>query len=116
MGHSYTRIRRTFFAEKMHSINFTKVNTKFCANLRYNGANNNLFVNITEIHKSKAKDSEIVPNNLGLGNVSKDFLASKMKKTGFNGHIYDFNVDYGALDVDDMLEIHKYFMRKNDMV
>ena len=79
----------SLFAEKMHSINFTKVNTKFCASLRYNGANNYLFVNITEIHKSKAKDSEIVPNNLGLENVSKDFLASNMKKNGFNGHIYD---------------------------
>ena len=35
----------------------------------------------------------IIPNNLCLGNVSKDFWASNMKKTGFNGYIYDFSVD-----------------------
>ena len=38
-------------AEKIYSINLTKVNTKFCLNLHYNGANSCLFVNGTEIHK-----------------------------------------------------------------
>ena len=68
--------------EKMYLTNFTKVNTKFCLSLHYNGENSYLFVNSTEIHKFKAKDSMIVPNNLCLGNVSKDFSASNMKKTG----------------------------------
>ena len=67
-------------AEKMYSINFTKVNIKFCLSLHYNGANSYLFGNGTEIHKFTVKDSEIVPNNLCLGNVSKVFLASNMKK------------------------------------
>ena len=80
-----------------------------------------MFVNGTEIHKFIAKDSEIVPNNLCLGNVSKDFSAinrkkQNKKKTGFNGHIYDFSLDYDAIDVDDILDIHKYLMRKNDIV
>ena len=64
----------------MYSINFTKVSTKFCLSLHYNGANSYFFVNSTEIHKFTAKDSMTVPNNLCLGNVSKDFLASNMKK------------------------------------
>ena len=75
-------------AEKMYSINFTKFNTKFCLSLHYNAANNYLFVNATEIHKFKVKHSEIVPNNLCLGNVLKDFSASNMKKNVFNGNIY----------------------------
>ena len=100
----------------MYSINFTRINTKFCLSLHYNGANSYLFVNGTEIHKFTAKDSEIVPNNLGLDNVSKKFSASKMKKTGFNGHIYNFSVDYDAIDVDDILDIHKYLMKQNDIV
>ena len=100
----------------MYSINFTKVNTKFCLSLHYNGANSYLFVNGTEIHKFTAKDSMIVPNNLYLGNVSKDFSASNMKKSGFNGHIYDFSVDYDATDVDDILDIYKYFMKKNGIL
>ena len=35
-----------------------------------------------------------------------------MKKTGFNGYVYDFSVDYGATDVDDIKNIHKYLMKK----
>ena len=35
-----------------------------------------------------------------------------MKKNGFNGHIYDFSVDGDAIDVDNILDIHKYSMKK----
>ena len=38
------------------------------------------------------------------------------KKTGFNGYGYDFNVDYDAADADDIKDIHKYLMKKNDIV
>ena len=103
-------------AGKMYSIKFPKVNTKFCLSLHYNGANYYLFVNGTEIHKFLAKDSMIAPNNLCLGNVSKDSSASNMKKAGFNGEIYDFSVDYDSTDVDDIKVIHKYLMKKNDIV
>ena len=102
--------------EKMYSINFTKRYTKICLSLHYNEANSYLFVNGTEIHKFKARDSEIVPNNLCLGNVSKDISASNMKKTGINGHIYDFSDDFDAHDVDDILDIHNYLMKKNYIV
>ena len=103
-------------AEKMYSINFTKVNTRFCLSLHYNGNDRYLFVNDTEIIKFKAKDSIIVPNNLGLGNVSKDFSGSNMKKTGFNGYIYDVSVDYDSIDVDNIKDIHKYLVKKNGIV
>ena len=36
-----------------------------------------------------------------------------MKKTGLNGYVYDFSVDYDATAVDDILDIHKYLMKKN---
>ena len=41
--------------EKMYSISFTKVNTKFCLSLHYNGDDSHLFVNGTEIIKFKLK-------------------------------------------------------------
>ena len=46
----------------------------------------------------------------------KIFLKVTWKKTGFNGHIYDFSVDYNAIDVDNILDIHKYLMKKNGIV
>ena len=38
------------------------------------------------------------------------------RKTGFNGYVFDFSVDYDATDVDDKLDIHKNLMKKNDIV
>ena len=35
-----------------------------------------------------------------------------MKKIGFNGYVYDFSVDYAATDVDGIIYIHKYLMKK----
>ena len=59
----------SIYAKKLYSINFTGNNKKFCLRLHYNGAHNYLFVNGTEIHKFKAKDSEIVATPLCLGNI-----------------------------------------------
>ena len=84
--------------------------------LHYNGDNSYLFVNDTEIHKSKAKDSEIVTTPLCLGNISKDYSVDNMKKTGLNGYVYDFSVDYDTIAVDDILNIDKYLMEKNGIV
>ena len=99
-------------AEKMHSKNFTVTKKKFCLSLHYNGANSYSFVNGTEIYKFKAKDSEIVARPLCLGNISKNWSTDNMKKTGFNGYIYDLSVDYDATDIDDIKDIHNYLMNK----
>ena len=71
-----------------------------------------MFINSTEIYKFKAKDSEIVASPLCLGNISKDWSVDNMKKTGFNGYVYDFSVDYNSIAVDDIKDIHKYLMKK----
>ena len=74
----------------MYSINFINTNEKCCLSLYYNGVNSYLFVNGTEICKFKATDSK--------------------------EYIYDFSVDYDATDVDDIKDIHKYLMKKNNIV
>ena len=73
-----------------------------------------MFVNGTEIYKFKAKDSDIVATQLCLENISKDWSVDSMKKTGFNGYVYDFSVDWDSTDVDDIKDIHKYLRKKND--
>ena len=72
-------------------------------------------MNGTEIYKFKANDSEIVTSQC-LGNISKDWSADNMKKTGFTGYVYDFSSDYDSTDVDDIKDIQKYLMKKNDIV
>ena len=75
-----------------------------------------MFVNGTESYKFKAKYSEIVATPLCLGKISKDWSVDDMKKTEFNSYVYDFSVDYDAIVVDDILDIHKYFMKNNNMI
>ena len=95
----------------MCSINFRVTKKNFFLSLHCNGANSYLFVNRTESYKFKAKDSEIVATLLCLGNISKDWSIDNMKKTGFNGYIYDFSVGYHATDVDYIKDIHEYLMK-----
>ena len=84
--------------------------------MHFDAANSYLFVNGKEIHKFKAKDSEIVVTPLYLGNISKDWSVDNMKKARLNRYVYDFSVDYNAAAVDDILNIHNYVMIKNDKV
>ena len=112
----------------MYSTNFTKENTKFCLSLHYNGADSYLFVNGKEIVKFKAKDSEITPYPLCLGKISKDWSIDNIKKTSLQGYVYDlsvtslqgyvydFSVDYDAISVSDILDIHKHLMEKNKII
>ena len=100
----------------MYSINFTEKNKQFCLSLHYNKANSYLFVNSTEIHKFKAKDSEILAYSLCLGNISKDWSVDNMRKTGLKDYVYDSSTDYNYIPVSDILDIHKYLMKKNGIV
>ena len=102
-------------AEKKFSINFSKDNIKCCLSLHYNGANSYLFVNGTEIIKFKAKGSEIVASRLCLGNISKDWSTDNIKSS-FTGYVYDFSLDYDAIDVDNIKDIPKYLMKKNNIL
>ena len=102
----------------MYSVNFTENNNIFRLSLHYNGADSYLFVNGKKMIKFKAKDSDIVSNTLCLGNISEDFSVNNMTglKTRLKGYVYDFSVDYYAIAVNNILDIHKYLMEKNNII
>ena len=66
-----------------YSINFTKYSKNFSLSLHHNGENSYIFVKGVEIHKFKAKGSEIKATLLCSGNISKDFLVDIMKNKNF---------------------------------
>ena len=80
--------------------------------MHYNRRNSYLLVNGTEICKFKV----IVASPLCLGNISKDWSNDNMKKTGLTGYVYDFSADYNTVTLDDIKDIHKYLMKKNEIV
>ena len=68
-----------------------------------------------EIIKFKPKEYEIKATPLCLVNVSKGFSVDNMKKTGFYEYVYDLSVDYDASVANDILDIHKYLMKKHNI-
>ena len=87
---------------------------KICLSLHYNGTDG--YSKFKLIFEFKKTGSEINAIPLCLGNISKDFSVNIMKKTSLNGYVYDFSVDYDPIAVDDILDIHKYLMKKNGIV
>ena len=100
-------------AEETYSINYAESRKTFLS-LYNNEAASYLFVNGVGIQKLKAKDPEINAIPLWLGNISNNFSVDHAKKTGFNGYVYNFSVDYDAIAVDDILNIHNYLMKNHD--
>ena len=55
-----------------------------------------LFANAEKIYQFKAKYFKIKKCSMCLGNISGDFPANNMKKTGLNRCLYNFAVEYKA--------------------
>ena len=51
-----------------------------------------------------------------LENISKDLSVDNMKTTGLKGYGYDFSVDCDSIAVSYISDIHKYLMKKNDII
>ena len=83
--------------------------------MRYNGTNSYIFVNEVKTHKFKAKVSEINAAPLCLGNASNDFSVNNIQKIGLYWYAYNFLVDYESIYADDILDIHKCSMVKNNL-
>ena len=60
------------------------------------------------MYQFKAKDSEIKPFPLCLGNISNGFTIDSMKKTGLKQFI---SVDYNAIKAKNILDIHRYLIK-----
>ena len=76
-----------------------------------------MFVNDTNVYKFKVKDSKIKDYALCLSKVSKDFTINNMNinnmnKTGLKGVVIFFPVDFNPIDNSNVLDIHKYLMKK----
>ena len=52
---------------------------------------------------------------LCLGNISGDFSANNMKKNRCVECVYNFSVGHKTLDTSDIIDIHKYLMKKHNM-
>ena len=84
--------------------------------LHYNDDNSYLFVNGKEIYKFKASTKSVsFPSQCSLGSIYNKFDYVESKEVSFKGNVYDFSLDYEAIDKSNILNIHKYLMIKNNV-
>ena len=103
-------------SEKRFSINFSKVNTKFCFSLYYNAYNSYLLVNGKEIFTFKADIKNVnFSTQFCDGSISNGFSGTESREVSLNGNVYDFSVDWNSIDKSDILNIHKYLITKNNI-
>ena len=80
--------------------------------LHYTHENSYSFVNRKEIFRFKADNKNVnFPTQFCLVTISNKFGYINSRK--FN--LYDFSVDYNAIDKSDILNIHKNLMVKNNV-
>ena len=106
----------TIYAEKLFHNNFTEFGVKFVLSTHYNGDNSYLFANGRQELKFKATDDQIINEKLCLGNLSSERTTDESEKTGLYGNIYDFVVDYKAINgVKPIYDMHRYLMTKHNI-
>ena len=107
----------TIRAEARHHIDFTESGKRFLLSLHYNGSNSFLLVNKVKKYQfnisNKAKDSEIKPHTLCLGNISKYFRFNNIKKkNSIKGDVWAFFVDYDHINSSNILDIHRFLKKE----
>ena len=76
-----------------------------------------LFVNGKQELKFKCKTDQLVKEQLCLGNISDQWTKSESEKIGLYGNIYDFVVDYKAINgAKQIYDMHRYLMTKHNIV
>ena len=92
-------------AAAKYPVNFTQSGKRFVLTLHYNRNNSFLFVNATKVYQFNY--------TLCLSNISKHATINDMKKeTGLKGVVKLFSVDFNPIDTNDILDIHRYLMKR----
>ena len=99
-------------AEALCSINFTQPNKRFVLSLYYNVSNSFLSANATNLYQFNATSPEIKYYAFCLVKFSKDFTNNDLGKRWLKWLEFFFSVDFNPFDTNDILDIHKYLMKK----
>ena len=75
-----------------------------------------MLINGKEINKFKPKNKTVnFPTQFCLGNIYIRFDAVDSREVTLKGNVFDFSVDYNAIDKSDILNIHKYLIINNNI-
>ena len=105
-----------FTVEQKVCINFTNENTEFSLSLYCSGDANYSFINGKKMFKFKTGNKNICfPTQFCLDNISKKFEVTESGKVSSKRNVYDFSVDYNAINKYVTYNIHKHLMIKSNL-
>ena len=64
----------------------------------------------------KSKELQNKTISIIFGKYFKRLYNGENEITGLNGNMYKFSISYETIDVSDIVSIHKYLMKKHDIV
>ena len=84
--------------------------------LHYRGDNCYFLLTKKEIFKFKADNENVsFPTQSCLGSTSMESGTTESREVSLGGNVYDFSVDYNAIDKCEISNIYKYLMVKNNI-
>ena len=102
--------------EKKFSINFRRENTKSLSSFHVNGDNSYfLLMEKKSLNLNLINKNFNFPTQFCLRSKSNGFGATESREVSLKGDVYDFPVEYSAIDQSDKLNIPKYLMVQNCM-
>ena len=104
----------TLTAEAEYTINFSEHQNKFCVSIYYNGSKRFLLVDKVKIYQFKGKDSTKI-HIYYVWVIFKKILQLVIWKNPTIFICVWFSTDFGCIDADMILDIHKYLMKKYDI-
>ena len=69
-----------------------------------------MYSNGVKIYQFKANDSGTKLYSLCLGKISRDYTVDNMKKTGLNGYVFGFSVDWNTIGVTVIWNVQNYLI------
>ena len=69
-----------------------------------------MYSNGGKIYQFKANNSETKLYSLCLGKISRDYTVDNKKKTGLNGYVFDFSVDWNTIGVTVIWNVQNYLI------
>ena len=103
-------------AIQFNNKTIVKQKRKVCLSLHCNVDNSYFFVNGKEKYKFKASNKNVnFPTQFYLGIMSNKFNYVDEEEVSLKATVYDFLIDYNAINKSVILDIHKYLLVKNNL-
>ena len=72
------------------------------------------YLQMEKLYKFKASNkNNSFPSQFCLESITNEFNSNDLGEVSLKGNVYDFSIDYRAIDISNILNIHKCFVKQS---